>query len=94
MYHMSPDDSKDKGRKYSNDGNHMLDLSTGIRVYLRGQLCDRRRKVYGCALFFKLNGALPADGFAGKTVESLLIKLIIRPTGQSILVREKEKRRR
>jgi hypothetical protein len=54
----------------------MLDLPIGTKVYLVSRLYDGNRKVRNYTLFFRLNGALPADGFAGTTVESISIKPI------------------
>jgi hypothetical protein len=31
---MSPDDSKNTGRKYPDDGDHILDLFIGIRMHI------------------------------------------------------------
>jgi hypothetical protein len=55
----------------------MLDLSTGIRVYLASRLHDENKKVRNYTPFFRLNEILPADGSAGTTVKSIPIKLII-----------------
>ena len=52
----------------------MLDLFTGIRIYLASRLHDGNKKVRSYTLFFRLNGALPADGSAETTVKSIPIK--------------------
>jgi hypothetical protein len=55
----------------------VLDLSTGIRIYVGNGLHDRDRKIYNYTPFFRLDGALSVDGFAGKTIESISIKSTI-----------------
>jgi hypothetical protein len=72
----------------------MLDLLIGIRMYLASRLYDGNRKVRNCMPFFRLNGTLPANGSAGTTVKSIPIKSIIQLIGQSILIKERKKRRR
>jgi hypothetical protein len=91
---MSSDDFKNIKREYPNYGNHMLDLSTRTKMYLRGQLHDKSRTIRNYTSFFKPNGALPADGFAEKTVKSILTESTTQLTGQSIPIGERKKRRR
>jgi hypothetical protein len=52
----------------------VLDLFTGIRMYVGSGLHDRGRKICNYTLFFRSDGALPADGFAGKTSKSIPIE--------------------
>jgi len=55
----------------------VLDLSIGTRVYVRNRLHDRDRKIYNYTLFFRSDGALPADGFVKKTGKPIPTKAAI-----------------
>jgi hypothetical protein len=71
---MSPNNSSGLRRRDLNNKNHVLNLSTGTRMYIKRRLHNRDRKIYSYTPFFRLDGVLPADGFAGKTSESILTK--------------------
>jgi len=56
-----------------NDGNYVLDLLTGTRLYVRSRLYDRGRKVRSYMPFFRPDGILPANGFTREKVEPIPI---------------------
>jgi hypothetical protein len=60
-----------------NDRNHILNLSAGIRLYLRSRLYNRGRKVRSYTSFFKPDGILPTDGLIKEKIKPILIKEII-----------------
>ena len=91
---MSFSDSRNKGQYDLNGRGHVLNLPTGIRMYLVSRLHDGSRKVRSYTPFFILNGAFPVDGSVGTTVKPIPTKLITQLTGQSILIKERKKRRR
>ena len=61
-----------EGSRVLNNGNHVLDLPTGIRLYVKNRLYNRGRKVRSCALFFRPNGILPTNGLIREKVKSIL----------------------
>jgi hypothetical protein len=68
---MPPGSFSYKKSRDLNDKNHMLDLSTRTKLYLRDRLHDRNKKVRSDTPFFKSNGALPADGLTKKKTEPI-----------------------
>jgi hypothetical protein len=68
---MSPNNSSYKRPRVLNDRNHILNLLTGIKLYVRGRLHDRDRKIRSGTSFFRLNGILPADGFIRKKTKPI-----------------------
>jgi hypothetical protein len=74
---MSSNSFSYKRSRILNDGNYMLDLLTGIRLYVRDKLHDRGRKVRSYTLFFRLNGILRTNGLTKKKVKSISIKEIV-----------------
>ena len=91
---MSPDNSLNKESRNLNNENHVLDLPTGIRLYLSSRLYDKDREIRSDTLFFKLNGILPANGLTKKKVKPILTEKTARPIEQPISIEEREKRRR
>jgi hypothetical protein len=91
---MSPNDSKNIRRKYLNDRNHVLDLSTGIRMHIKSRLYDKDRKIRNYALFFRLDGTLPTNGLTRKTTEPIPAKKTTQLTQQPIPIEEGETRSR
>jgi hypothetical protein len=72
----------------------MLDLSTGIRVYLISRLHDRGRKVRNYTPFFRPNGTLPANGLTRKKIKPIPTGQITQSTEQSIPIGKRGKQRR
>jgi hypothetical protein len=91
---MSPSDSPGSRRRDLNNGSHVLDLSIRARVYVGRRLHDRGRKICSYTPFFRPDGALPADGSAGKTSESIPTGSTTQSTGLSIPIEGRKKRRR
>jgi hypothetical protein len=56
-----------------NNGNYLLDLPTGIRLYVGSRLHNKDRKVRSYTPFFRLNGTLPTNGLTGKEIKSIPI---------------------
>jgi hypothetical protein len=71
---MSPDSSLNKELRNLNNGNYVLDLPTGTRLYLDSRLYYRGRKIRSYTLFFRLDGTLPTDGFIREKVKPISIK--------------------
>jgi hypothetical protein len=74
MYYMPPNDSQGLGRKDLNNRSHMLNLFTGIKMYMGSRLHDRDRKIRNYTSFFRLDGILPTDGLTRKTVKPISIR--------------------
>ena len=66
-----------KGSRVSNDRNHVLDLSTWTRMYVKNRLYDRNRKVRSYTLFFRPDGILPTNGFIREKIKPIPIKKTI-----------------
>jgi hypothetical protein len=71
---MPPNDSQSSGQRDLNNKNHMLDLSTGTRIYVRSRLHDKGKKIRNYTPFFRPDGTLPTDGLIKKTTEPIPIK--------------------
>jgi hypothetical protein len=56
-----------------NDGNYILDLFAGTRLYTRSRLRNRDRKVRSCTLFFRLDGILPVNGLIREKIKPIPI---------------------
>jgi hypothetical protein len=91
---MSPNSFLNKKLRNLNNGNHVLDLPTGIRLYLNNRLYDRDREIRSDTLFFRLDGILPANGLIKKKVKPIPTEKIARLIEQPISIKEKKKRRR
>jgi hypothetical protein len=74
---MSLNDFQDLKRRNPNYENHVLDLFTGTRMYVRSRLHDRDKKIRSYTLFFKSDGILPANGFIREKTEPIPVKKII-----------------
>jgi hypothetical protein len=74
---MSPNSSLNKKLRNLNDRNYVLDLPTGIRLYLNSRLYYRDRKIRSGTSFFKPDGILPTDGFIREKVEPIPIGKIV-----------------
>ena len=79
MYHISFNSSLNKESRNLNNGNYVLDLLTGTRLYLGSRLYYRGRKIRGCTLFFRLDGTLPTDGFIREKIEPIPIRETAQP---------------
>jgi hypothetical protein len=73
---MPPSGFSYKRLRVLNDGNHILDLPTGIRLYVRGRLHDKGRKIRSGTSFFRPNRALPADGLTKTKTEQIPVRKI------------------
>jgi hypothetical protein len=71
---MPPNNSQSQERKNPNNGSHMLDLSTGTKIYVESRLHDRSRKIRNYTLFFRPDETLPTNGLTKKTAEPISIK--------------------
>jgi hypothetical protein len=91
---MSSNNSQGLKRRNLNYKNHVLDLFTRAKVYVKNRLYDRGRKICNYTSFFKSDGILPANESAGKTGESIPTESIIQLTRLSILIKERKKRHR
>jgi hypothetical protein len=74
---MSPGNFSYKESRVLNDRNYILNLPTGIRLYVRNRLHDRDRKIRSDTLFFRLNEILPADGLIKKKTKPIPAEKII-----------------
>jgi hypothetical protein len=72
----------------------MLDLSTGIRIYVRSRLHDKGRKIRNYTSFFRLDGILPTNGLTRKTTKSIPIRETTQSIKQPIFIEEREERNR
>jgi hypothetical protein len=72
---MSPNNSQGLRRKNPNYENHVLDLLTRARMYVRSRLYDKNRKICNHTPFFRPDRVLPANGSTEKTGEPILTKL-------------------
>jgi hypothetical protein len=62
-----------KGLRVLNNGNHMLDLPTGTRLYVRSRLHNGSKKVRSYTPFFRPNGILPVNGLIREKIKPILI---------------------
>jgi hypothetical protein len=74
---MSFDSFLNKKLRNPNDGNHVLDLLTGTRLYLGSRLYYKSRKVRSCTLFFRPDRTLPTNGFIKEKVKPVPTREII-----------------
>jgi hypothetical protein len=72
----------------------VLDLSTGIKIYVGSRLYDKDKKIRSCTLFFKPDGTLSTDGLIREKVEPIPIKKTTQLTEQPIPIEERKKRSR
>jgi hypothetical protein len=72
----------------------VLDLSIRARIYVRSGLHDRGRKIYSYMLFFRPDGALPADRSAEKTDKPIPIRSATQLIKLPIPIEGRKKRRR
>jgi hypothetical protein len=79
MHYIPFNDSEGPGRSDLNDGNYILNLSTRTGMCLRGRLHNKDRKVRSHTLFFRIDGALPANGFIRETVKPIPSGMKARP---------------
>jgi hypothetical protein len=80
-----------EGPRVSNNRNHILDLLTGTKLYVRDRLHDRGKKVRSDTPFFRPNGVLPANRLIRKKTEPISVKKIIQSTEQPISIGERGK---
>jgi hypothetical protein len=76
VHHISPDSFLNKELRNLNNGNHVLNLLTGTRLYLGSRLYYRDRKIRSCTSFFRPDGTLFTDGFIREKVKPIPIKKI------------------
>ena len=91
---MSPDNFSNEKSRNLNNGNHVLDLPTGTRLYLGSRLYDRGREIRSGTLFFRPDGTLPANGLTKEKVKPIPTEETAQPTKQPIPIKGTEKRRR
>jgi hypothetical protein len=91
---MPPNDSQGLKRENPNNGNHMLDLSTGTKIYVRSRLHDGDRKIRSNTPFFRPDGVLPINGLIKKKIKPVPIKKTAQSTKQPIPMEKREKRSR
>jgi hypothetical protein len=72
----------------------VLDLSIGIRIYVRSRLHDRDKKIRNYTLFFRPDGILLTNGFIKKTIKPISIRKTTQLTKQFIPVKKREERNR
>jgi len=94
MHYMPPNDSQGLKRGNLNHKNHVLNLPTGTRVYVKSRLYDRDRKIRSYTLFFRPDGTLPTDGPTKEKTKSIPARKIIQSTKQPIPIGGSKKRRR
>jgi hypothetical protein len=69
----------------------VLNLPTGIKIYVRSRLHDKDRKVRSYTPFFRPDGILPADGLTKKETEPIPTEEITQLTKQSIPIGKRKK---
>jgi hypothetical protein len=88
---MSPNNSSNKKSRNLDDKNHVLDLPTGTRLYVKGQLYNKNKEIRSYTLFFRSDGILPANGLTKKKIKPIPIKETAQLTKQSIPIKKREK---
>jgi hypothetical protein len=91
---MSLNNSQGLKQRDLNNKSHVLDLSTGIKIYVGGRLHDKDKKIRSNTPFFRLNGTLLINGLIRETTEPIPIKKITQSIKQSIFIKKREERSR
>jgi hypothetical protein len=73
VHYISFNNFLNKESRILNNENHVLDLSTGIRLYVKSRLYNGDRKIRSNTLFFRSDGILPIDGFTREKVKPIPI---------------------
>jgi hypothetical protein len=81
-------------RENLNYRNHVLNLPTGTRIYVRSRLYDRDRKIRSCTSFFRPDGILLTDEFTREKTELIPVKKTTQSIKQSISIKRRREQSR